>query len=174
MAPSFGPRRGTTVKCWKSCKGKAWFGSASMAPCMISVMRCVKAANPLGLARYEMHNIEAVLDRVVIKSGQRDRLADSVEACLRLGDGSLIASVENDGQWTDHPFSESFACELHPECSAARTRTSDVLLQQSFRGVPGLRRARPHARVRRGFGGPRSVGRIRRGHRAVAKKWSLA
>ncbi|MEL7072965.1 MAG: excinuclease ABC subunit UvrA [Planctomycetota bacterium] len=74
-------------------------------------------ANPLGLARYEMHNIEAVLDRVVIKSGQRDRLADSVEACLRLGDGSLIASVENDGQWTDHPFSESFACELHPECS---------------------------------------------------------
>ncbi len=74
-------------------------------------------ANPLGLARYEMHDIEAVLDRVVIKSGQRDRLADSVEACLRLGDGSLIASVESDGAWTDHPFSESFACELHPECS---------------------------------------------------------
>ena len=70
------------------------------------------------LDRYKMHTIEAVVDRLVIRSGEGEepgsdaaRLADSVETALRLGDGTLIV---NDISDRDHPkdqlFSEHFAC----------------------------------------------------------------
>ena len=35
--------------------------------------------NPCNLGRYETHNIEAVVDRLVIKESARERIADSVE-----------------------------------------------------------------------------------------------
>ncbi len=74
--------------------------------------------NPLNLGRYEMHNIEAVVDRVVVRPDARSRLADSVETALRFGDGLLLALTENkDGSWTEHSFSEKYACPIHPECS---------------------------------------------------------
>ncbi|MHC4107329.1 MAG: excinuclease ABC subunit UvrA [Planctomycetota bacterium] len=73
--------------------------------------------NPLGLGRYEVHTIEAVVDRVVINPGARQRLADSVEVALQLSDGLLLVLTEHDGQWTPHHFSEKLACPVHPECS---------------------------------------------------------
>ena len=75
--------------------------------------------NPLNLGRYEMHTIEAVVDRLVIAhdAGLRQRLADSVEVALRLADGLLVALVEEDGRWIEKRFSEKFACPEHPECS---------------------------------------------------------
>ncbi len=77
------------------------------------------------LDRYKMHNIEAVVDRLVIRGERPDpdnpeatipgvdvtRLADSVETALRLGEGALIIADVTD---PDHPqdriFSEHFAC----------------------------------------------------------------
>ena len=73
--------------------------------------------NPLGLARYEMHDIEAVVDRIKIDSEGRQRFAESVEAALKIGSGSLLMLVESDGNWTEHRFSEHFACPDHPNCS---------------------------------------------------------
>ncbi len=73
--------------------------------------------NPLGLGRYEQHTIEAVVDRVAIKPDVRQRLADSVEVALRLSDGLLTALIEQDGQWTEHAYSDKLACSDHPECS---------------------------------------------------------
>ena len=73
--------------------------------------------NPLGLARYEMHDIEAVVDRVKLDAEGRQRLAESVEAAFKIGSGSLLVLVEEDGVWTEHRFSEHFACPDHPECS---------------------------------------------------------
>ena len=73
--------------------------------------------NPLQLARYEIHNIEAVVDRVVISKDQRDRIADSVEVAIRLSSGSVLLLVENKQQWDEYRFSEQFSCSEHPNCS---------------------------------------------------------
>ncbi len=73
--------------------------------------------NPLKLGRYELHTIDAIVDRVIVQPDARQRLADSVETALKLGDGSMIALMDNDGAWEDHSFSEKFACAEHPECS---------------------------------------------------------
>ncbi len=69
----------------------------------------------IGLERYRRHDIEVVVDRLVLKEGIRRRLADSVETALELGEGTLIVSVENDG---DRYFSEQFSC---PECDVSFT-----------------------------------------------------
>ncbi len=81
--------------------------------------------NPLNLHRYKAHAIDAVIDRVVLKPDARQRLAESVEAALRLADGAVVISRESDGAterrsdggggWSDHAFSEKFADPDHPE-----------------------------------------------------------
>ncbi|MGA1539330.1 MAG: excinuclease ABC subunit UvrA [Chthoniobacterales bacterium] len=57
------------------------------------------------------HRIEAVVDRLVLKPGLRQRLADSVETALRWGEGQITASVQapGDKKFADHPFSTAFA-----------------------------------------------------------------
>lgn len=80
--------------------------------------------NPLKLHRHKKHSIDAVIDRIVIKpdsdSDARQRLVESIEAALRIAEGSVIVSV-NDATdqtiWTDHAFSEHFADPDHPEIS---------------------------------------------------------
>ena len=73
--------------------------------------------NPLGLGRYEMHTIEAVVDRIIIDEKQRERIADSVEVAVKLGEGSLLVLEEVDGKWKEHVYSEHFACSKHAECN---------------------------------------------------------
>ncbi len=66
------------------------------------------------------HNIEAIVDRIVLKPEIRSRLADSIETALKLSQGLVIISVassEAKGGWADQVFSEKFACPLHPEVS---------------------------------------------------------
>jgi excinuclease ABC subunit A len=70
------------------------------------------------LDRYKLHNIEAVVDRLVVppvgdeaeKAQFLTRLNDSVETALKLGDGFLIAMVQNGSaakaEWRDVLFSE--------------------------------------------------------------------
>ena len=74
--------------------------------------------NPLKLGRYEMHTIEAVVDRVVLAPEVRQRLAESVEVALRLSEGSLGVLREkrsevkgqksegNDGGTSERPASD--------------------------------------------------------------------
>ena len=57
------------------------------------------------------HDIEVVVDRVVIKEGIQTRLADSFETALELADGIAIAeSADKDGARTI--FSAKFACPV--------------------------------------------------------------
>lgn len=56
------------------------------------------------------HNIEIVVDRLVIKEGIEKRLADSMENVLKLAEGLMIVDVI-DGERKN--FSESFSC---PDC----------------------------------------------------------
>ena len=59
------------------------------------------------LAKNTKHNIDVVVDRVVIKDGVRSRLFDSMETALKLSDGYVIIDVI-DGQ--ELRFNEHFAC----------------------------------------------------------------
>ncbi|HEY3346293.1 MAG TPA: excinuclease ABC subunit UvrA, partial [Nitrospirota bacterium] len=54
------------------------------------------------------HNIEIVVDRIVIKEGIEKRLADSIEVALKLSDGIIIINPA-DGS-PDILFSEKLAC----------------------------------------------------------------
>ncbi len=58
------------------------------------------------------HDIEVVVDRLVMKDGIRTRLSDSVECALKLSDGELIISIQGDDE-NEMKFSEKFACEEH-------------------------------------------------------------
>ncbi len=56
------------------------------------------------------HNIEIIVDRLVVKEGMERRLADSIENVLELADGLLMVDVI-DGESLH--FSQSFSC---PDC----------------------------------------------------------
>ena len=89
--------------------------------------------NPLDLGRYVRHDIDAVIDRIVLKPdpGARQRLAESIEAAIRLADGAVVVSREEpsgraptagaaaddapSGAWKDTSFSTKFADPDHPE-----------------------------------------------------------
>jgi len=43
--------------------------------------------------RYKVHSIEIVVDRIIVRSESRARIADSVEVALRFGNGTMIANV---------------------------------------------------------------------------------
>jgi excinuclease ABC subunit A len=56
------------------------------------------------------HDIEVVVDRLVVREDMGNRLADSVETALRLADGLLIAENADTGEQT--LYSEKFACPV--------------------------------------------------------------
>ncbi|MDW0111035.1 excinuclease ABC subunit UvrA [Sporosarcina aquimarina] len=61
------------------------------------------------LNKNKKHNIEVVVDRVVIKEGIAGRLSDSLEAALRLAEGTALVDVI-DGE--ELLFSEHHACPI--------------------------------------------------------------
>jgi excinuclease ABC subunit A len=94
--------------------------------------KIVDAREMEALPKTFKHNIEAVVDRVVVKAGIRSRLTDSVELALKVGEGLLITNVVKDegaGEKsqgsengkklkgdiadTDQLFSEKYACPVH-------------------------------------------------------------
>ena len=65
------------------------------------------AEEDIKLEKTKKHNIEAIIDRLIIKEGMEGRLSDSLEAALRLAEGLVIINVIGD---KDILFSENFAC----------------------------------------------------------------
>ncbi|MEO0122843.1 MAG: excinuclease ABC subunit UvrA [candidate division WOR-3 bacterium] len=59
------------------------------------------------LERYKKHNIEIVIDRIILKDGIRKRLADSIEMGLREGEGLLIVIIDSKKEVI---FSQKLAC----------------------------------------------------------------
>ena len=100
----------------------------------------VDVDNPPTLDRYKMHNIEIVVDRIVIRHYEDDasedatgfftRLTDSIETALELGDGFVIVSdvTDREGEAVDHPFSEFFGVSQWPR-QYARSRTAHIFIQ---------------------------------------------
>jgi excinuclease ABC subunit A len=63
-----------------------------------------------GLNKKLKHDIEVVIDRVVVRSDIGTRLADSIETALELADGIMIAEDAGNGERTI--FSAKFACPV--------------------------------------------------------------
>ncbi len=73
------------------------------------------------LERYKKHTIEAVVDRLILRTAEdpaerdafRSRLTDSVETALEFGDGYLtVALIPREGAPRDLQFSEHLACPV--------------------------------------------------------------
>ncbi|MCL2234908.1 MAG: excinuclease ABC subunit UvrA [Defluviitaleaceae bacterium] len=65
---------------------------------------------PIKLEKNKRHNIEVVVDRIVVKKGIEARLSQSVETVMALTDGLLLVDV---GGEKDLSFSQNFACPDH-------------------------------------------------------------
>jgi excinuclease ABC subunit A len=65
---------------------------------------------PPSLNRYENHDISVVVDRLVVKGTDRDRLADSVETALKAAGGVVEVVEHRTGESRSHLFSERYAC----------------------------------------------------------------
>lgn len=66
-----------------------------------------------GLEKNIKHNIEIVVDRLVLSKEMRTRLAQSVEQALEMTSG--ILEILNDETGEVKIFSQRYACELHPD-----------------------------------------------------------
>ncbi len=73
--------------------------------------------NPPELVRQRTHHIEAVIDRIVVREGVRNRLAESIRLAIKHGDGLVLATYEektdSGSVWHDRLFSTQYAC---PDC----------------------------------------------------------
>lgn len=67
----------------------------------------------INLDKNKKHNIEIVVDRLIVKPGIEKRLSDSIETVLELADGLLVVDTM-DGQVLN--FSQSFSC---PDCGVS-------------------------------------------------------
>ena len=75
----------------------------------------------ISLDRYKIHDIEAVIDRIVVPNSQDEkeqqsfitRLTDSVEISLKFGDGYLIVSNLSTEPPQNMFYSENLACPEH-------------------------------------------------------------
>ena len=103
LAPVVRGRKGTHVKVFEQAK-KSGYVRVSVDGNVYDL------SEEIALDKNIKHNIEIVVDRLVIKEGIEKRLADSIENVLKLADGLLVVDVI-DGDNIN--FSESFAC---PEC----------------------------------------------------------
>ncbi len=72
--------------------------------------RVMEIHKPPPLVRQQHHDIEVVVDRVILRPGIEKRLRDAVEKAVEVGDGVVIVNVLGD---TDYLYSKKLAC---PHC----------------------------------------------------------
>ncbi len=65
-------------------------------------------SDPPALDKNRKHDVDVVVDRLVLKEGVAARLTDSVETALKAGGGRVVVAVEGE---PDRVFSEHLACE---------------------------------------------------------------
>jgi excinuclease ABC subunit A len=71
----------------------------------------VDLGDEISLDRARPHDLDVVVDRVVVKGGVKGRVTDSVELALKLGEGRLLVDTSTDGDKREPVWmSERFAC----------------------------------------------------------------
>ncbi len=81
------------------------------------------------LARYKIHNIEVVVDRLKIKKDMGDRFINSLNLAIDKGSGTIIADIEGEKELL---FSTKLAC---PNCSYSLDEIEPVMF--SFNSPAG-------------------------------------
>lgn len=66
------------------------------------------SGEPIKLDKQKKHNIDIVVDRIVVKEGISKRLTDSVETALKMADGVVTVDVIGENELT---FSQNYACD---------------------------------------------------------------
>src|SRR5260221_3641470 len=62
--------------------------------------RMVDLGEEIELERAKSHDLDVVVDRIVVRDGVKGRVTDSVELALKLGDGTLIVDWQDDSEPT--------------------------------------------------------------------------
>ncbi len=106
LAPVVRGRKGTHVKVLENAKKSGYVR-------IIADGNMYDLSEDIVLEKNIKHNIEIVVDRLVIKPGIEKRLADSIENVLKIAEGLMIVDVI-DGERRN--YSESFSC---PDCGVS-------------------------------------------------------
>ena len=89
----------------------------------------VRSDETEALDKRKKHTVEAVIDRLVIRDNLAERLTESVESALALGEGALIAATDNG----DSIYSENLSC---PNCNISFPELTPQAF--SFNGPQGM------------------------------------
>lgn len=103
LAPVVRGRKGEHVKIFSQAKKSGY----------VRVMvdgNLYELTEEIKLEKNKKHNIEIIVDRLVVKEGIEKRLSDSIETVMKLSDGIMVVDVV-DGE--NMNFSQSFSC---PDC----------------------------------------------------------
>ena len=103
LAPVVRGRKGTHVKLLEQAK-RSGYVRVQIDGSLYELSEEIK------LDKNIKHNIEIIVDRLVVKPGIEKRLADSIETVLELSDGLLMVDTMDGNIRT---FSQSFSC---PDC----------------------------------------------------------
>ncbi|SFB09052.1 excinuclease ABC subunit UvrA [Clostridium frigidicarnis] len=103
LAPMIRGRKGTHDKIIENIK-KNGFVRARIDGEMFEVTE-----EEIKLEKNIKHNIEAVVDRLIVREDIRSRLTDSIETSLKLSEGLVVINILNESN-EDILFSEKFAC----------------------------------------------------------------
>jgi excinuclease ABC subunit A len=111
LAPMVRGRKGQHKEVFEAIR-KAGFNRARVDGLVIEL------DSPPELTRQKPHQIEAVVDRLVLREGIRNRLAESINLVVRHGDDLVLATYEQQrpvgpAAWHDLLFSTKYAC---PNC----------------------------------------------------------
>jgi excinuclease ABC subunit A len=102
LAPLVSGRKGTHVKVLEDVK-KQGYVRVRVDGEMYDL------GDDIELEKNKKHSIEVVIDRIVVKEGVAARLADSLEAALKLGEGNVLIDVIGEEELV---FSENHACPI--------------------------------------------------------------
>lgn len=102
LAPVISGRKGTHVKVLEDIKKQGYVRVRIDG-------EMYELGEDISLEKNKKHNIEVVIDRLVIKEGIAARLADSLEAALQFGEGKVIIDVIGEEELL---FSEHHACPI--------------------------------------------------------------
>lgn len=103
MAPIIKGRKGEHTKELESAK-KSGYVRARIDGNIYDLSENIK------LDKNKKHNLEIIIDRLVIKDGIKSRLADSVELASKLAAGTVLVDIV-DGE--ELIFSQNWACPIH-------------------------------------------------------------
>jgi excinuclease ABC subunit A len=83
------------------------------------------------VSRYKIHDIDIVIDRLMISNNIKSRVSGSVETALRFGEGVLIVSEQiNPKEYKDQLFSQKYAC---PTCQISYDEPAPMSFSYSSR-----------------------------------------